>query len=283
VSGTSRHNDVGSFLRARREALRPADVGLVAGGRRRTPGLRRAEVALLANVSVDYYERLEQSRNAHPSQAMLASLARALRLSVDERDHLYRLAGYSPPLTGRTGGYVDPAMMFLLDALGTVPAHVMDDLTTVLAQNRLSTALIGSWELGDERAGNVTWRWFTDPESRALNVADEHEAIGRGYAADLRAAAARRSGDAVADRLIADLLRTSEEFGRYWDEMAVEPLRSTRKQLIHPHAGPLDVQCDVVLSYTTGHRLVIFRPQPGSTTAANFEFLEVLGGQTFDT
>lgn len=277
------HHDVGSFLRARREALRPADVGLVAGGRRRTPGLRRAEVALLANVSVDYYERLEQSRNAHPSQAMLGSLARALRLSVDERDHLYRLAGYSPPLTGATGGYVDPAMMFLLDALTTVPAHVMDDLTTVLAQNRLSRALLGSWDLGAERAGNVTWRWFTDPASRALNVPEEHEAIGRGYVADLRAATARRGADAAADRLVADLLHASAEFGRYWDDMAVEPLRTTRKHLVHPHAGPLDVQCDIVLSHTTGHRMVIFRPQPGSATAANLEFLEVLGGQTFDT
>ncbi|MCI2421429.1 hypothetical protein MOQ72_28745 [Saccharopolyspora sp. K220] len=152
----------------------------------------------------------------------------------------------------------------------------------MLAQNRLSHALIGSWELGDERVGNVTWRWFTDPDSRALNVSEEHEAIGRGYAADLRAAAARRGGDAAADRLITDLLRTSEEFSRYWGDMAVEPLRSTRKQLIHPRAGPLDVQCDFVLSATTGHRLVIFRPQPGSTAAANFEFLDVLGGQTFD-
>lgn len=277
-----RDNDLGSFLRARREALRPADVGLVAGGRRRTPGLRRAEVALLADVSVDYYERLEQSRNAHPSQAMLASLARALRLSVDERDHLYRLAGYPPPLTGAVGGYVDPAMMFLLDALTTVPAHVIDDLSTVLAQNRLSQALIGSWKLGDDRAGNVAWRWFTDPASRTLNIVEEHEAIGRGYVSDLRAAAARRGKDAVADRLIADLLDASEEFGRYWDAMAVAPLHSTRKQLVHPHAGPLDVQCDIVLSSTTGHRLVIFRPQPGSDTAANLEFLEVLGQQTFD-
>lgn len=277
-----RHNDLGSFLRARREALRPADVGLVAGGRRRTPGLRRAEIALLADVSVDYYERLEQSRNAHPSQAMLASLARALRLSVDERDHLYRLAGYAPPLTGATGGYVEPAMMFLLDALTGVPAHVVDDLNTVLAQNRLSRALVGSWELGDDRAGNVTWRWFTEPASRALNVAEEHEAIGRGYAADLRTAAARRGGDAVADRLIGDLLAASEEFGRYWDDMAVRPLRSTRKQLVHSHAGLLDVQCDFVLSSTTGQRLVIFRPQPGSSTAEHFEFLEVLGDQAFD-
>jgi transcriptional regulator with XRE-family HTH domain len=277
-----KHNDVGSFLRARREALRPSDVGLAGGGRRRTPGLRRAEVAMLANVSVDYYERLEQSRNAHPSQAMLAGLARALRLSVDERDHLYRLAGYSPPLTGAIGSYVDPAMMFLLDALTTVPAHVIDDLTTVVAQNRLSQALLGSWQLGDDRAGNVTWRWFTDPASRAVNVVEEHEAIGRAYAADLRAAAARRGADTAADRLIADLLRTSQEFARHWDEMAVEPLRSTRKRLIHPHAGSLDVQCDIVLSSATGHRLVIFRPQPGSTTAADFEFLDVLGEQTFD-
>ncbi|MFC7646999.1 helix-turn-helix domain-containing protein [Streptosporangium lutulentum] len=218
-----KHNDVGGFLRARREALRPADVGLVPGGRRRTPGLRRSEVALLADVSVDYYERLEQSRNAKPSKALLASLARALRLSVDERDHLYRLAGYPPPRPGATGGYVDPAMMFLLDALTTVPAHIIDDLTTMLAQNRLSHALIGSWAHGDDRAGNVTWLWFTDPASRALNVPAEHEAIGRGYTADLRAAAAHRGRDTVSDRLITDLAEASEEFRRYWDDMEVTP------------------------------------------------------------
>ncbi|GAA4569280.1 helix-turn-helix transcriptional regulator [Planotetraspora kaengkrachanensis] len=277
-----KHGDVGGFLRARREALRPADVGLVPGGRRRTPGLRRSEVALLAEVSVDYYERLEQSRNARPSEALVASLARALRLSVDERDYLYELAGYPPPRTGATGGYVDPAMMFLLDALTTVPAHIVDDLTTVLAQNRLSRALVGPWAHGDDRLGNVTWRWFTDPASRALNVPAEHEAIGRGYVADLRAASAHRVQDAVSGRLIADLVDASEEFSRYWDDMEVIPLRSTRKKLIHPHAGQLDVQCDFVLSSTTGHRLVIFRPQPGSATAENFEFLDVLGHQSFE-
>ncbi|GAA4591803.1 helix-turn-helix transcriptional regulator [Planotetraspora phitsanulokensis] len=277
-----KHGDVGGFLRARREALRPADVGLVPGGRRRTPGLRRSEVALLADVSVDYYERLEQSRNAKPSEALVASLARALRLSVDERDYLYELAGYPPPRTGATGGYVDPAMMFVLDALTTVPAHIVDDLTTVLAQNRLSRALVGPWAHGDDRLGNVTWRWFTDPASRALNVPAEHEAIGRGYVADLRAASAHRGQDAVSSRLIADLADASEEFSRYWDDMEVVPLRSTRKKLIHPHAGQLDVQCDFVLSATGGHRLVIFRPQPGSATAENFEFLDVLGHQSFE-
>jgi transcriptional regulator with XRE-family HTH domain len=276
-----RSNDnVGNFLRARREALRPSDVGLVPGARRRTPGLRRSEVALLADVSVDYYERLERSRSANPSAAVLAGLARALRLSMDERDYLYRLAGLSPPLPTASGGYVDPAMMYLLDALTEVPAHVMDDLSTVLAQNRLSEALIGHWADGEDRAGNVTWRWFTDPASRSVNVPEEHEAIGRGYAADLRAAAARRGTDRSADRLINDLLGASEEFGRYWKDMVVAPLRSARKRMLHPHAGPLDVQCDFLLSSITGQRLVIFRPQPGSVTAERFEFLNVLGRQT---
>ncbi|SDJ84957.1 helix-turn-helix transcriptional regulator [Nonomuraea jiangxiensis] len=276
------HSDVGSFLRVRREALRPADVGLVPGARRRTPGLRRSEVALLADVSVDYYERLERSRTVKPSKAVLASLSRALRLSVDERDYLYELAGYPPPRPGATGSYVDPAMMFLLDSLTTVPAHIVDDLTTVLAQNRLSHALIGSWAHGDDRASNVTWRWFTDPSSRALNIAEEHEAIGRGYAADLRAASAHRGQDPISGRLIADLLEASEEFSRYWAAMEVLPLRSTRKTLIHSHVGQLDVQCDFVLSSSTGHRLVIFRPQPGSTTADHFEFLDVLGRQSLE-
>jgi transcriptional regulator with XRE-family HTH domain len=279
---TVNHRDVGSFLRARREALRPADAGLVAGGHRRTPGLRRSEVALLANVSVDYYERLEQSRNANPSPGMLASLSRALRLSVDERDHLYQLAGHSPPLHGATGGYVDPALMYLLDALTTVPAQVGDDLNTMVAQNRLSRVLVGSWVLGDDRAGNVTWRWFTDPVGRELNVPEEHETIGRSLAADLLSAVTRRGGDSKAECLVAELLDLSEEFARYWAAMEVRPLQSTRKKLDHPRAGLLDVQCDYVLSTVTGHRLVIFRPQPGSGTAASYDFLDALGSQNFD-
>ncbi|TDC39364.1 XRE family transcriptional regulator [Micromonospora sp. 15K316] len=275
-------SELGDFLRTRRLALRPADVGFPAGSRRRTPGLRRVEVALLANMSVDYYSRLEQSRRANPSEALLANLARALRLSVDERDYLYRLAGFQPPASNGISGYVEPSMMFLLDSLTTVPAHVMDDLTTVLAQNTLSRALVGSWAGGDGRSANVAWRWFTDDGSRALNVPEEHEEIGRGYVADLRAAAARRGRDRTVGQLIADLSAASGEFASYWDEMRVAPLQSTRKILNHSHAGRLDVQCDFVLSSTSGQRLVIFRPQPGSGTADSFDFLQVLGQQSFD-
>jgi transcriptional regulator with XRE-family HTH domain len=276
------HSELGGFLRARREALRPADVGLAPGGRRRTPGLRREEVALLANISVDYYERLEQSRGSTPSEALLANLARALRLSVDERNYLYDLAGYPPPQRTAVGRYVDPGMMFLLDALTTVPAQVTDELNTVLAQNPLATALVGPWAEAEGRDANVTWRWFTDPGSRSLNVPEEHEAIGRGYVADLRAAAARRGHDRTSVQLVSDLRAASPEFAEYWDSRQVAPLHSTRKVLVHRRVGRLDVQCDIVLSATTGHRMVIFRPQPGTTTAEGFDFLRVLGQQALD-
>jgi hypothetical protein len=238
---------------------------------------------MLANVSVDYYERLEQARGANPAESTIASLARALRLSVDERDYLYRLAGHPPPARHAVSSYVEPAMMFLLDALATVPAHVIDDLTTVLAQNELSRALLGPWADGDGREANVIWRWFTDPSSRRLNVPAAHEDIGRGYVADLRTAFARRGQDEVVKQLIADLHEASPEFTRYWQSRQVQALASTRKVLEHPRAGLLDVQCDFVLSTVTGQRLVIFRPQPGSATAENFDFLRVLGGQAFET
>ncbi|MFK3984281.1 helix-turn-helix transcriptional regulator [Micromonospora sp. NPDC050397] len=273
--------ELGDFLRTRRQALRPADVGLAPGTRRRTPGLRRAEIALLADMSVDYYSRLEQSRETNPSESILASLARALRLSIDERDYVYRLAGYPPPVVSGVSGYVEPSMMYLLDALTHVPAHVMDDLTTILAQNALSRALVGQWADAGGRRANVTWRWFTDPGSRELNVPEEHESIGRGYVADLRAAAVRRGSDRIAEQLIADLRSVSGEFARFWDDMQVAPLQSTRKILEHSQAGRLDVQCDFVLSSTSGQRLVIFRPQPGSNTSDSFDFLRVLGQQSF--
>jgi transcriptional regulator with XRE-family HTH domain len=275
--------DLGAFLRDRRAALRPQDVGLNDGGRRRTPGLRREEVAILANMSVDYYERLERGRGTHPSETLLSGLARALRLSIDERNYMYRLAGFPAPTDLSVSRYVEPAMMFLLDSLTTVPAHVIDDLTTVLAQNALNVALLGSWTGGDNwRWSNVTWRWFTDPASRALNPAEEREAIGRGYVADLRAASARRARDPIVERLITDLCDASDEFARYWNDIEVTPLGSTRKILTHDRAGLLDVQCDVVLSSTTGQRMVIFRPQPGSGTAEKFDFLRVLGRQRFE-
>ncbi|OQR65600.1 hypothetical protein B6E66_02645 [Streptomyces maremycinicus] len=254
------HAELGHFLRSRREALRPSDVGLVPGARRRTPGLRRAEVALLADISVDYYERLEQNRGANPSEAILADLARALRLTLDERDYLYRLAGHAPPTGFTARRYVEPGMMFLLDSLTTVPAHIVDDLATLVAQNELSTALFGPWAQRSGRQANAVWRWFTEPESRLRDFCETDEATGRAYVAGLRAAAAARGHDDVVKGLIADLSARSAEFAAYWGKREVQSDRSTAKTLHHPQAGDLDVHCDIVLSATGGHRLIVLRP-----------------------
>ncbi|MFE9680892.1 helix-turn-helix transcriptional regulator [Streptomyces sp. NPDC006285] len=276
-------NTLGEFLRSRRERLRPQDVGLAPGGRRRTPGLRREEVALLATLSSDYYSRLEQGRVKTPSEAALASLARAMRLSSEEQQHLFRLAGQRPPEPHSPLAHVDPAMQYLLDVLDSTPAQVCDDLLTVVAQNRAAEVLLGKWAGLPGFESNVTWRWFADPASRALNDPDEHERIGRAYAADLRAGSGRRPRrDAVAHGLVADLLTRSSEFARLWEEHDVAALSSAPKRILHPLVGDLDLQCDVVLSPATGHRLVLFRPRVGSDAAAKFDFLTVLGQQSFD-
>src|SRR5580692_1695316 len=132
--------DLADFLRRRREDLRPDDVGLPAGRRRRTSGLRREEVASLASMSTDFYARIEQRRGSRPSQATIAALARALRLTLDERDHLFHLAGYEPPAHAIRSDHVSPALLRLLDRLDT-PAQVTSDLAVTLVQNELAVAL----------------------------------------------------------------------------------------------------------------------------------------------
>ncbi|MFF5078262.1 helix-turn-helix transcriptional regulator [Actinoplanes sp. NPDC000266] len=273
---------LGEFLRHRRERLRPEDVGLPGGGRRRTPGLRREEVASLAALSPDYYSRLEQGRVRSPSAAALASLARAIRLTGDEQDYLFRLAGQQPPEPRSPLGHVDPAMTYLLDALEHTPAQVADDLLTVVAQNRAAQNLLGVWTGLPGYESNVTWRWFADPASRDSNDPGEHERIGRAYAADLRAGVAQRPArDRFAQGLVADLLERSAEFGELWAQQQVVALTSAPKLIRHPLVGDLDLQCDVVLSPATGHRLILFRPRPGSNAHDQIAFLDVLGNQKF--
>jgi len=275
---------LGTFLRHRRELLQPADVGLVAGARRRAPGLRRDEVAVLADMSTDYYERIEQGRGPRPSRAMVGAIARALRLTLDERDHVYLLAGHQPPARHDSLGYADPGLMCVLDAVApTVPAMITDDLYDVIAQNPLNIALLGPVSKQSGRRRNFIWRWFTDDALRARYLADQHEKLGREYVADLRASYGLRHGDAAVRTLVAELSQTSAEFQQLWarDEVAVK--RSTAKVLEHPQVGRLDLQCDVVLSPPSRQRLVLFRGQPGTPAAERLELLRVLGTQQFAT
>src|ERR1700712_972836 len=151
------------FLPRRREALQPADVGLTVGPRRRAPGLRREEVAHLTGMSVDYYARLEQARSPQPSTQMLRALARTLRLSEDETDHLYRLSGHAAP--DRTGSsmHVRPVLLRVIDQLDDCAAFVVSDLGVMLAQNQLSRLVQGDRTGRTGVEASRVWSWFTDP------------------------------------------------------------------------------------------------------------------------
>ncbi|MFD7395420.1 MULTISPECIES: helix-turn-helix transcriptional regulator [Streptomyces] len=274
--------ELADFLRRSRDRVRPSDVGLVEGPRRRTAGLRREEVAQLAGMSADYYMRMEQARGPQPSPQILSSLARALRLSVDERDHLHLLAGHRPP-AGRIGGdQVGAGLLHLLDQLPDTAAQVLGDLGDVLAQNDLARSLLGGVCTVSEHGRNVIWRWFADPAARAAYPPEEHDHYSRLHVADLRAAVARRgAADPAAARLVERLRGVGEEFTALWDLHEVAVRRRSRMRVVHPVVGPVDLDCQVLLAQEADQRLVLFTPPPGSDTADRLTLLRVLDTERF--
>ena len=154
------------FLRRRRELLRPADVGLPPGVRRRTPGLRRDEVAGLVGMSTDYYARLEQGRGPRPSEQILVAIGRALRCDVDQRDHLFHLCGLTPPPPYTGTAHLRPGLITLAEHLVEVPVCIVSDINEVLWQNSLAATVLGPSPIRPGRDRNFTWRWFTDPSCR---------------------------------------------------------------------------------------------------------------------
>ncbi|MFJ1600099.1 helix-turn-helix transcriptional regulator [Streptomyces sp. NPDC088261] len=269
--------DLADFLRVSRERLTPRDVGLAEGPRRRTPGLRREEVAILASMSADYYMRLEQARGPRPSTEVLAALAGALRLTEDERDHLYLLAGHRPPEGARAGEYLRPGLRYLLDRLDGVPVQVVSDLGDLLAQNDLALALFGCVCAVAEEDRNIVLRWFTDPAVRGHFEAAEHEEQARQLVADLRAATTRRGNDAASRALVARLRAASPEFAALWDRHEVAVRRSHPYRLVHPDLGRIDLDCEVLATPAADQRLRIFTPPPGGTTV--LDDLRTLGPQ----
>ena len=254
------------FLRRRREALTPEAAGIRVLDRRRTPGLRRDEVAERANMSAVYYERLERGRGPVPSASMLGGIARALRLTADECAYLYRLAGQAAPPTGEPSGFVDPGLADAMAAVAaTVAAAIVDELGTVVAQNRLNETLFGAMA----GTGNIVWRWFTEPAWRAWQEpAEQHAETGRAYVADLRAVLGRRAGDPVARRFVADLREASPEFAAIWDEHPVAVLRCPPKRIADERVGLLDLECSVMLSPLSSQRLLLLRPANEQTRTA---------------
>ncbi|KAB1140683.1 helix-turn-helix domain-containing protein [Streptomyces luteolifulvus] len=274
------HSELAAFLKSRRNRIRPADVGLPVGPRRRVPGLRREEVAQLAGLSADYYTELERGRGAQPSAQVLASLARALRLNGDERDHLFRLADRPlPPAAHGPTAHVQPALLGLLDRLTTTPAQVITDLHETLVQNPLAAALIGLPPAVHGPEASFVYRWFTDPGSRALYPVEDHPHHSRVFVADLQAVAARRGQDPEVTRMVAALRRRSEEFVSLWETRDVAVRRTDHKRIVHPALGVIELDCHNLLSEDGRQRLLWFTSAPGTEGAAQLELLSVIGTQ----
>jgi transcriptional regulator with XRE-family HTH domain len=264
------------FLRTRRGRLRPTDVGLPESGRRRTPGLRRQEVAQLAGMSVDYYVRLEQGRGPRPSRQILHALARALMLTIDEREYLFRLTGESPPPVTGPAREVPAAIRILLDTLTGTPAYVMDAKYDVLAWNQLATHFIGDLGQVPEPDRNIIRWMFRQPANDPHWTEEETVRFARGSVADLRAAYARYPGDPGIEGLVTELCGTSPRFAAMWAEHDVQVRRHMVKRVTHPAVGPIEFACEVLHLPDTDQRLVIYCAEPGSPTAAAFAALSTM-------
>jgi transcriptional regulator with XRE-family HTH domain len=256
-------------------------VGLPPGARRRTSGLRREEVAALTGMSTDYYARLEQQRGPQPSEQMLSAITRALRLSLEERDHLFRLAGQHAPARASRSDHVSPALLRVFDRLTDTPALVLSHLADTLVQNRLAAALLGDSTGHTGLARSGYYRWFTDPEPRSRYRPDDHAHQSRVQAAGLRAALSINSSDARAREIVRRLLQVSPEFAGVWEQHEVARRFDDHKTLVHPELGVIDVDCQALFTEDQGQVLLVLTAAPGTESAEKLRLLSVIGDQQF--
>ncbi|MEV6609592.1 helix-turn-helix transcriptional regulator [Kutzneria sp. NPDC051319] len=238
MANLAQRQELASFLRARRDRLTPLDVGIVPGLRRRTPGLRREEVAQLSGVSVTWYTWLEQARDITVSRQVLDSLARALRMSPAERQHLFSLGGEPLPAE-RPVIPPDPALQRLIDTLNPNPAYLLDECWDLLAWNNAEVGLIGDPAELAEFERNLIWLVFTQPAMRELLT--DWRGQAKGLLAQFRADIAGRTGEPRVEERVAALRRVSPEFREWWDLHAIEGFRSARHRFDHPRLGRLTV------------------------------------------
>ncbi len=256
----ARQQALAEFLRSRRERLSPAEVGLPPGTRRRTPGLRREEVAMLAGVGTTWYTWLEQGRDVRPSPEALSGLAGALRLDPSERRHLFVLCrppaarGGSPPSAA-----VDEGVRRMLASMDAQPAYVSGWRWDLLAWNRASTAVFGDYGglAGDER--NIMSMVFANPAHRALLT--DWEPLARSTLATFRADTARYAGHPDLERLVAALDQKSPEFRAWWPRHEVLAPMAGHKRIDHPEMGRMTFEhMSLTLDGGSGLRLVVFTP-----------------------
>ncbi|MFC5946729.1 helix-turn-helix domain-containing protein [Pseudonocardia lutea] len=264
----ARSTALGEYLRARRELTDPADAGLQVSGVRRTPGLRREEVAMLAGISADYYLRLEQGRDRNPSSQVLEALARVFGLDATATRYLLSLPGARPVRRARPRREVVPTgIRQLLDALN-LPAFVESRMFDVLAANRLATALSPTIRPGENRLRSV----FLDETERDL-LPDWEHAIG-GMVAAFRASIGTEVDDPRAVRLVGELSLASEPFRRLWARHDVTALAGGPVRMLHPQVGMLELRREKLpIGNSGGQLLVIHHAEPGSETARSLALL----------
>ncbi|MER6539451.1 helix-turn-helix transcriptional regulator [Streptomyces sp900105755] len=251
----------------------------LAGRRRRTSGLRREEVAALCNMSADYYARLERERGPQPSPQMLASIAQGLHLSVDERDHLFRLAGHNPPPRGSSSEHISPGLLRVLDRLQDTPAEIVTELGETLRQTPMGVALTGDTTQYTGPARSSGYRWFTDPSARDLYAPEQHAFMTRMYAAGLRGIVTLRGPDSRAAYLADLLLDSSEEFRRVWDDHEIGIRPREVKHFVHPEVGALELNCQHLIDPDQAHSLMVYTAVPGTESYEKLQVLSVIGAQ----
>lgn len=231
-------------------------------------------------MSTDYYTRLEQRRGPQPSVQLLAALARALRLTEDERDYLYRVCGHSAPDRVGLADYVRPGILRVLDRLHDTPAFVVSVLDEVLVQNDAARAVLG--DAGDQvglgRSG--IHRWFAEPETeRRRYRAIDHPRQSRALVGTLRAALGMTGTRGRAREIVEDLSRRSPEFVGLWEAHEVGRRFEQHKVIVHPAVGEIEVDCQALFTEDESQALIVLTASPGSESAGKLEFLRVLGSQ----
>jgi transcriptional regulator with XRE-family HTH domain len=272
--------ELGRTLRGWRDRTSPQAVGFPTAGVRRAAGLRREELAQLAGLSVDYVVRLEQGRATSPSAQVLSALARALSLTIPERDHLYVLAGVTPPGPGQISPLVPPGVRRLFDQLDGVAMNVCDAAWNIVLWNPLADTLVGDLSTARGLELNVAWREFTEMPSRIRCTPEQNALFRAALVTDLRGATARYPADAGLRDLVARLRAVSEDFTRLWDGGVVGVHESNSKTVRHPEVGEFVVDCDVLTAPGSDMRIVAYTAPPGSDAAQRLELLRVIGAQS---
>lgn len=272
MDNEKRRQELGDFVRTRRERISPSEAGLPAGKTRRTPGLRREEVALLAGVSVTWYTWLEQGRGINVSAAVLESIARVLKLDGTERAHLFMLAQQTPPPSAPFEEAVSPALQRVLDHQGISPAFIVGRRWDILAWNRAASAVFGNFEAMPERERNLVWLSFTEPAMRRLIV--DWESHAQCVLAQFRAGYGLHPDDPWCSQLINDLQKLSPEFAAWWPRHDVREMPGGRKEFQHPAAGKLVLEDSLFqVAGSPDLRLFLYVPTEEENTSAKLRRL----------